>query len=366
MDLKFDFAQKILESLGNNHSDNWDSMRFGKELQVEKQLQFPSKVSLLNNMGYFHFEQSRSILKTAYTVFEEYWENLESTYNNLSDQESKNIYVELLSYGVLGYKKVKLSSNNNLRKSYLKKIQNFIDYKDCIKSNFEDRNLYMHRFQYKGNQLSLYHTECGPLNAFFLGQYRLDHNIAPKEGDYIIDCGACWGDSTCEFAASSGDNGKVFAYEFIPKSKEILQNNIDLNPSLSNRIEIIDHAVWSESKIHFFYKDNGPGSRVEMDSFSDHEGKVTTLSIDDLIKQKKINKLDWIKMDIEGAEPHALKGAQQTIKEFKPNLAISIYHNMNDFSNIVPRLSHLNLGYKFYVRHFTIHSEETVLFATVK
>ena len=56
-------------------------------------------------------------------------------------------------------------------------------------------------------------------------------------------------------------------------------------------------------------------------------------------------------MDIEGAEPDALEGALKTIKKFKPKLAISIYHNLGDYSQIIPWLNSLNLKYKFFIRH---------------
>ena len=70
-------------------------------------------------------------------------------------------------------------------------------------------------------------------------------------------------------------------------------------------------------------------------------------------------------MDIEGAEQKALQGAVETLKRFKPDLAISIYHSLKDYSEIALWIDSLQLGYKFHVRHFTIHLEETVLFATI-
>ena len=83
----------------------------------------------------------------------------------------------------------------------------------------------------------------------------------------------------------------------------------------------------------------------------------------ELIKSEKITDVDFIKMDIEGAELNALKGSLTTIQKFKPKLAISVYHSLEDYSSILLWLRELNLGYKFYLRHFTIHAEETILFA---
>ena len=77
----------------------------------------------------------------------------------------------------------------------------------------------------------------------------------------------------------------------------------------------------------------------------------------------KPDKIDFIKMDIEGAELEALKGAEKTIRNYKPRLAICVYHKLQDFWEIPNWISSLNLGYKFHLRHFTTHSDETVLFA---
>ena len=68
-------------------------------------------------------------------------------------------------------------------------------------------------------------------------------------------------------------------------------------------------------------------------------------------------------MDIEGSELAALQGAEQTLRKFKPKLAVSVYHALQDFWTIPQYLNQLGLGYRFYLRHFTIHAEETVLFA---
>jgi hypothetical protein len=70
-------------------------------------------------------------------------------------------------------------------------------------------------------------------------------------------------------------------------------------------------------------------------------------------------------MIIEVEEFGVLKVAKEIIMFFKPKLAITAYHSLNDFWEIPEWLDSFGLGYKFYLRHFTIHSEETVLFAKI-
>ena len=68
-------------------------------------------------------------------------------------------------------------------------------------------------------------------------------------------------------------------------------------------------------------------------------------------------------MDVEGAELRALRGAEMTIREHRPKLAISVYHQPEDIYSIPRFLAELGVGYTFYLDHFTTHGEETVLFA---
>ena len=56
----------------------------------------------------------------------------------------------------------------------------------------------------------------------------------------------------------------------------------------------------------------------------------------------------------------------KVLHHFKPKLAITVYHSLEDFWEIPRWIDGLGLGYKFYLRHFTIHAEETVLFAIAK
>jgi hypothetical protein len=75
----------------------------------------------------------------------------------------------------------------------------------------------------------------------------------------------------------------------------------------------------------------------------------------------------FIKMDIEGSEPEALKGSANTITARKPKLAICLYHRIEDFWEIPLYLHDLVPWYKLFVRHHTsiFDLTETVLYAMV-
>jgi FkbM family methyltransferase len=156
----------------------------------------------------------------------------------------------------------------------------------------------------------------------------------------------------------------VFSFEFIPSNIALMRKNIDMNPELKDRIDIIQNALWSESGMTLYCLDKGPGSNVKLEKTENHNLEVKTLSIDDFVKKHNLPKIDFIKMDIEGAELAALKGAEKTVRKHRPKLAISIYHNKNDFRDIPQYIRSLDLGYQYYLGHYTIHAAETVLYAT--
>jgi hypothetical protein len=105
---------------------------------------------------------------------------------------------------------------------------------------------------------------------------------------------------------------------------------------------------------------------VSTESFKGSAGECLTLSIDDLVVQRGLEKIDFVKLDIEGAEMNALKGASKTIKKFRPKLAIALYHSVEDFERIPILLRELVPEYELYFSHCSINAEESILFAKVK
>ena len=70
-----------------------------------------------------------------------------------------------------------------------------------------------------------------------------------------------------------------------------------------------------------------------------------------------------IKMDIEGSELRAIEGAKNTIRHYKPKLAIFVYHKPEDIFEIPLKILELDSGYKLYLRHYSYVDTETVLYA---
>ena len=189
--------------------------------------------------------------------------------------------------------------------------------------------------------------------------------VGANKGDVVLDIGGCWGDTALYFAEKVGAEGKVYSFEFIPDNIKLHNINTGFNPHLQKIIELVPNPVSNVSNTPIYFFDNGPGSKIEMKPFKEQTGSTVTLSVDDFVARYNVSKVDFIKMDIEGAETAALEGAIETISKFKPNLAIAIYHSMDDLVNIPKWILDLNLGYELFIGHYTIHAEETICFAKV-
>lgn len=88
-----------------------------------------------------------------------------------------------------------------------------------------------------------------------------------------------------------------------------------------------------------------------------------SISLDEYFAQSGIGDCSLIKLDIEGAEPEALLGAEKTIGQMKPKLQISIYHKIEQFFDIPLFLLSKFPDYSFYLGHHTLWFWETILYA---
>lgn len=352
--------QKIKESKRNNFGiENFDEQRFGKFKQgLTEDIKHE-----VRKIIYYKLNQN-----VKAEIFK-YQDKLEYIWNKLKRQD-QDLLVDIIAYRLLGYKKVRLPLNNDSYLDAIKKVKLLKKKDDTINSNFT--HFILERFNLKpiGYDVELYFYAEGIVIDFIIEQYAYkadnDYVLHAEKGDVVLDIGACWGDTALYFADKVGEGGKVFSFEFMPDNIKIFNLNMTLNPHFNNTIELIDHPVSDKSGQTVYYKDNGPGSKIYNSSFESQTGSSTTISVDDFVEKYNILKVDFIKMDIEGAEPAALRGALNTIKKHKPKLAIAIYHGMGDFVNIPIWLMDLNLGYDYYLGHHSIHAEETVIYAHPK
>lgn len=279
-------------------------------------------------------------------------EGLPETYEALEDRESRELFVKLLAYRILGPRRVKLPINSP---AYWQKVAQA---KRCLLEEkvVEGVPVLGSLDLYAVGDLQLIGHCFTVVNTFLLEQYRCDRGgVRVKDGDVVLDAGGCWGDTALYFARRAN---RVFCYECIPSNIAILKKNLERNPELAQKISLVPKALDREPGKMLTFSDNGPGSHSAAEGVA-----VTTDTIDNLVTSNALKRVDFIKMDIEGAETDALIGAERTIRAYRPQLAISVYHSLDEFVRIPRWIASLGLGYKLYLDHFTIHAEETILFA---
>lgn len=136
-----------------------------------------------------------------------------------------------------------------------------------------------------------------------------------REGDVFLDIGANCGAVTL-VAASAINNGKIYAFEPGNTVRSRLQANIDLNPTLKNIVKVVPFGLGLKAGKLLYYEDQnyrGNGALFESQGIP-----VDVVSLDDWVFQEKIDKIDAIKIDVEGMEYDVLLGGKLTLTKYHP------------------------------------------------
>lgn len=183
-------------------------------------------------------------------------------------------------------------------------------------------------------------------------QYFEDTIYKISKKDSICDCGAFNGDTLSTALKLSPEGFKNY-YAFEPDNK----NFSVLSSYNYDFLKVYPYCVYSSKQTLYFEENKGPTSKLS----SEKDGtKMKAISLDEMLNNQEVT---FIKMDIEGAELEAIKGATKIIQSQNPVLAICVYHKFNDLFDIWKLIDEINPNYKFYLRHYTNYISETVLYA---
>lgn len=176
------------------------------------------------------------------------------------------------------------------------------------------------------------------------------------DDDIVLDCGAFNGNSSLSLARQCDDGGRVYAFEPNPSVFNILKDNIE---SYSQQNIYPVNLGVSESKGKIRFRSAGAASNFDPNG----NIEVDTISIDEFVEEHQLEKIDFLKFDVEGSELNALKGATKTIRKYRPKIAISVYHLHQDLWLLTSYILKLCSWYKVYLKHNAVHDGEIVLFA---
>lgn len=179
-------------------------------------------------------------------------------------------------------------------------------------------------------------TEGLDLSVFLFGNFQkhVSENkyLNLREDAVIFDVGANVGIMSLNFAKQA-PKGKVYAFEPTHYAIEKLKRNLELNPGIAKVIKTVqtfiscEGTAQNEIKAFSSWKIN---KEVGSDQHPVHGGKamstegVPTTTIDDYVKEKQIDRLDFIKIDTDGHEFDVLLGAKSTIEKFRPQIIFEL------------------------------------------
>ncbi len=175
-------------------------------------------------------------------------------------------------------------------------------------------------------------------------------NRGERRGDIVLDCGANVGVYT-KTALASGAK-LVVAIEPAPENVECLRRN--LAPEIAaGKVIVYPKGVWDKDDTLALQRDPKNSAR---DSLFKLKGdgidtiQVPLTTIDKLVAELQLDRVDFIKMDIEGAERNAVLGAKETLRRFKPRMALCVYHRPDDPVAIPRAVLDLAPGYHVYTQ----------------
>lgn len=199
-------------------------------------------------------------------------------------------------------------------------------------------------------------------NASYINKYCVDEGYFPAnlvefgDDEVFIDCGAYDGDTLSAFIKAIGVHNKykrIYALEPDPSNYDKLEKNCGNLKSVS----LLKIGAYDESTTLSFANEATGASHIDQDG----DISICVDRLDNIISSEE--RVTFIKMDLEGSELQALKGAKEIIKRCRPILAISVYHKKEDLIAIPEYLKKILPGYRFYLRALCYDSIDVTLFA---
>ena len=182
----------------------------------------------------------------------------------------------------------------------------------------------------------------------------------PGEHEVYVDCGTYNGSTLVDFVLWTRRHyDAVYALEPLPEMQEKIEKRRGWESI--HDLTVFPFAAGEKKETVPFFRTADPSGSfiIPPEEQEEHSFPIQAAALDDLIS----GPVTFIKMDIEGSEMAALRGAQRLIRTWRPRLAISIYHKPFDVLEVPDYLLSLVPEYRFRIRHYGAGLFETVLYA---
>lgn len=182
-----------------------------------------------------------------------------------------------------------------------------------------------------------------------------EKDIIPHNTDEVFIDGGCYDGRTIRQFIDwcGGDYRKIFAFEPDKISYERIAERI--SDEKIRDVKLYNRGLWSRETELTFNEDGSQGARISEAGAA----TIKTISIDEAVENEKVT---FIKLDVEGAEYETLLGAKETIRKYRPKMAISVYHKPEDIFELPELILSMDDSYKFYLKHYQLSPNETILY----
>ena len=184
------------------------------------------------------------------------------------------------------------------------------------------------------------------------------HDVAIEDGDVVIDCGAHVGMMT-RYALERGAS-RVIAVEPDPSNILCLRRNF-AEEIAAGTVTLVEKGVWNEEAEIRFEHDVHDSARHTFQHQPDADVELMSIPVaplDQIVSELGLDRIDFIKMDIEGAEREALEGAQETLKRFRPEMTICTYHLDDDPQAVREAVARTGIPYDVHARLLTVNHSQ--------
>lgn len=275
---------------------------------------------------YFKYVDSYSIVVNAINTFLSYSDEYKLMFRSLPQRYT---FLE----GTIDI----LNNNYSLISIYVDMMKNHLDDFEWLYHNLADYRSKKILVEIVNYWITFNIDSLHNLTERVFPEYYDSDIILQNPQEVFVDCGAFTGDSIQGFIDYFGQYRKIYGYEMMPETMQKMRNNL----SQYENIEYMQKGVGSENTTMFVEGENAGAHISEKGSI-----EVPIVSLDSDIDEQ----VTMIKMDIEGAEQDALKGAKRHIIEEKPRLLVCTYHKPADLFEIPRLIDSMRNDYKFYLR----------------
>ncbi len=258
--------------------------------------------------------------------------NLIDRYNLPADEEFKKRFLRDHIYNFNGVKLPEVPNTYLLRMIYEDTLKVYTEYNDNYDYTIVDeldKKLPEGTYCYKGP---------------------VGEDISVKHNDVVIDAGAWIGD----FAAYASKKGaRSYAFEPSPSNIKYLEKTVAYNKGNGGSITIVPFGLGEkEESVDFFendLSDNTGGNSFNIEKGAGNK-TLTITTLDSWVKRNNIDRIDFIKADIEGFERYMLRGATEVLRKFQPTLSLCTYHYPEDPELLKEIILEANPNYKIIQR----------------